>query len=537
MVTRRTMMIAGLATAALGVAGCSNEGRGGVTGTDQQQANDDATLPAYEPYQGGDPDIRGENGIGNVFFAYPEKPVKAITDPVGDGQPIQTLGLTNTPIPPAVDKNAFWQELNKRIGSDLKISLANPSDYTQRFSTAVAGGKLPDIFSVGSAPQLPQLLGSEALDLTEHLAGDAAKNYPFLANIPTDSWRSTVFNGKIMAVPVPRGVISTYVLYARDDLLQAEGVTEQPGSYQELYDLAKQVTSPRDNRWAFSYVPTDHIRQMYGIPNGWQEEGGKLTSAREHPAQEDALESARKLFADKLVNPDAFTVGWQDYKVWFAGGQALFTFDSFSAWPGYLTLRAKGDFHLVGWGPMKADGGGAAPIWLGNPTNSITSINKNAGDRVEVLLRYLNWLAAPFGTEEYLFRKFGVEGVHYTLDGTDPILNDKGKSETQLGLLYMTDAPWPIYAPGNREATQAQYDTQVAVVPTGLKNPTIGLYSETNSRSGGELNKALGSLENDILQGRKPVSAWADGVKTWKSKGGDKIRDELQAALDLREGR
>ncbi|MFW6598821.1 extracellular solute-binding protein [Propionibacteriaceae bacterium Y2011] len=533
--SRRRLLGSTVGALALGgIAACSNEGRGGTTGEEQQQANEAANLPAYVPYDGVEPDIAGENGVGNVFFAYPAEPVKAITDPIGDGQPIETLGITNTPIPPGVDKNEFWQALNERVGSELRISLANPSDYTQRFATAVAGGKLPDIFSVGSAPQLPQLLDAEALDLTEHLGGDAVNDYPFLANIGTESWKSTVFNGKIMAVPVPRGVISTYLLYFRSDILAEEGITEQPGSYQELYDLAKQLTNPQQNRWAFSYVPVDHIRQMYEIPNSWSEEGGQFTSAYEHEAQPDALEASRKLFADKLVNPDAFTAQWQDYKTWFANGSALFTFDSFSGWPGYLNRPGSPEFELSGWGPVKAEGGGEAPIWLGNPTNSITSINAKAADRVETLLKYLNFLATPFGTEEYLFRKFGVEGTHYTLEGTDPILNDKGKSETQMGLLYMVDAPWPIYAPGDREATQAQFDAQSAIIPTGLANPTIGLYSETSSRQGNQLSKTLNDLEDDIVQGRKKVSDWAPAVQDWKSKGGDKIRDELQAALEAR---
>ncbi|MEE1619706.1 hypothetical protein [Brachybacterium sp. J153] len=48
---------------------------------------------------------------------------------------------------------------------------------------------------------------------------------------------------------------------------------------------------------------------------------------------------------------------------------------------------------------------------------------------------------------------------------------------------------------------------------------------------GGAINGRIGDLTSDILQGRKPVSAWADGVATWKADGGDQIRDELEQAL------
>lgn len=538
---RRILQAAGLGAAAvLGgplLSACSNEGRGGVqpppAGTAGPGASGSGSLlPKYIPYTGANPDIPGKNGVGDLFYQYPANPVQAIQGAIGDGKPIRTLGLTNQPIPPGVDQNAFWQELNRRIGSDLDISLSNPADYQQRFPTAVAGDQLPDIFTIGSAPQLPGLLASKALDLTEHLAGDAVAKYPFLANIGTDSWKACLFNGRLMAVPVPRGIISSYVLYGRDDLLAEAGVTDGPESYQDFYDTCKQLTAPGNNRWALAYVPVDYVRQMYGVHNGWQEVNGELVSSYAHPAQKDALSASKKLFDDGLVVPDAFTAQWQDYKTWFGAGRALYTYDSFSAWPGFYSLVARDQFHLAAYGPPKAEGGGAAKGWLGNPTNSTTAINMKAADRVETLLNFLNWCAAPFGTQEYLFRKFGVEGTHYTLQGSDPILTDKGKSETQMGLLYLCDAPWPIYQPGNREATDAQHEAQTAFGTNSQQSRTVGVYSETSARDGARINKAMSDLQNDIIQGRQPVSAWDQGVADWKRNGGDKIRDELAKGLE-----
>lgn len=532
-ISRRTMIGAGFATA-LGVtlASCSNEGRGGAAG--QAQQVDTSLLPTYIPYEGVEPDLQGSDGVADAYFAYPSDPVRVIDTPPGDGQPIATMGITNTPIPPGVGNNDFWQDLNERLGSDLTINLSNPSDYEQRFPTAVAGGQLPDVWGVGVAPQLPQLLESEALDLTEHLSGDAIEAYPFLANIPTDSWRSTVYNGKIFGVPVPRGVIATSILYARDDLLAEQGVTQGPSSFEDFFDMCSDLTAPQSNIWALSYVPLDYIRQMYGVPNGWEMVDGQLVSAYEHEGQKEALEAARRLAEAGLMNPDAFSAQWQDYKVWFSNGSTFFNYDTFSAWTNYFQLRASGqpDFSLTAFGPPQADGGGAASAWLGNPTNSITAINKDAGDRVETLLNFLNYLAAPFGTEEYKFLKFGEQDVHHTLEGTDPVLTDKGQSELQMGLLYMTDAPWPIYQPGNPDGTQAQYDAQMDIVPDAVRNPVTGLYSETNSRRGGQISQDLGNLQNDIMQGREDVSAWDDAVAAWKSDGGDEIRDEYMQALE-----
>ena len=102
-----------------------------------------------------------EYKIPNAFNRYPANPVQAITTPPGDGKPIDVLTYTNTPIPPKLEQNRFWQELNKRVGSPVTVSLTPSVDYTQKFATAVAGDRLGDIFLVGGVPQVPQLLEAE----------------------------------------------------------------------------------------------------------------------------------------------------------------------------------------------------------------------------------------------------------------------------------------------------------------------------------------------------------------------------------------
>jgi putative aldouronate transport system substrate-binding protein len=57
---------------------------------------------------------------------------------------------------------------------------------------------------------------------------------------------------------------------------------------------------------------------------------------------------------------------------------------------------------------------------------------------------------------------------------------------------------------------------------------TAGLYSATSNTTGTVVNNNIESLVGDIVQGRKPLSAWDDGVKQWRSKGGDQMRKEYE---------
>jgi putative aldouronate transport system substrate-binding protein len=534
--TRRALFGAAALGAPMLLAACSNDGRGGIPA---EFANDPVELPVHIPFHGVEPDLPGDpaTGLMDGYFAYPEDPVVAVDGVPGDSDVVGSLVRTDSPVPPDVSRNAFWQELNHRLGSDLEINIVPGPDWGQKFATTVAGDVLPDVFFVdGGMPQLPQFIDAAALDLTPYLSGDSVASYPFLANIPSETWRPAALNGKIMGVPIPRGVMSTSVLYKREDLLEAKGITEDPQSFDEFLELCQELTVPKENTWAMGSVPLDLIRQMLGIPAGWVEEDGALRRNLELDEQVEALEAARRFVEAGVLNPDTFAAQGNDVKNWFGSGRSYFTWDTMSAWPQFHREQTSGaDFSMAMMRtPDYEAGAGTACSWLANPTFGISALRKDAEDRAEVILRVLDYLAAPFGTEEYLFRLYGSKGVHYELDGSDPVLTDRGTSETPLGFRYLTDAPWPIYVPGNRRSTQNWYDGQKVAVSYGSKDPTLGLYSETNSQRGGAINGRIDDLTGDILQGRKPVSDWAAGVAAWKADGGDRIRDEFEQALSDR---
>lgn len=523
--------------AALGLAGCSNEGRGGGTQAD----NSSVALPSYIPYEGLTPDLLGEGGVSDALLAYPQDPQPVTDGPPGDGQPIAAFALTNNPAPPSLERNDFWQALNERLGFDLSVSLVPSGDFNERFQTTVAGDQLPDLFTFfpGGVPGLPGLLAERAVDLTEILSGDAISAYPFLASIPTDSWRSTVYGGRIYGVPIPRGALSSLVLFGRDDLLQSRGIDPaEVSDWEDFRALCAEVTSPQAGAWAFGggmgdlAAPLGTVRRMFEIPNGWSLEGDQLVSSNEDERQLDALEASRQLVADGLVHPDALSVNQQQRKTWVVNGTAMFIEDTYTAWPDFVTNYPVGEDFRLGVMPTPlAAGGGRAPMHLAGPTHNVTSIGLRAEDRVEAMLDFLNYLSAPFGSEEHLFKSYGIEGVHHELRGTDPVLTEKGRSETQLSLRYLGEGPAVTYMPGNPDATEASFAAQNETVPTAVANPTQGLFSDTGSRRGGQIGEALGNVEADILAGREPVSAWTDAVARWKRDGGDEIRDELQVAL------
>ena len=70
----------------------------------------------------------------------------------------------------------------------------------------IAGNDLPDIMNTlvrQDIPLTPELFNAKAADLTPYLSGDAIKEYPNLAALPTRAWKGMVYDGKIWGVPTP----------------------------------------------------------------------------------------------------------------------------------------------------------------------------------------------------------------------------------------------------------------------------------------------------------------------------------------------
>ena len=531
--TRRKFIGSSLLVAAAGVpslASCSSTGSSAASA-----ANEAVKLPTYVKFKGVTPDLPGSNttGVLDGFLHYPPNPVQALDGAPGDGKAISLMTNIPTAIPPGVGKNKFWQAVNKRVGSELKITMSSNDDYATKFATVVAGGDLPDIINIPpAATDQPALLKAKCHELTDQLAGDNVKKYPFLANLPTEAWKGCVYNGGIYAIPVPRGAARTSLPIYRADLVKAKGLgTPEPKNFEDFLSLCKAMTDKKHNVWAWGAPPLAYVEQMLGLPNQWKEESGKFTNICEIAETKDALSATKRLLDAGVMSPDGFTAGNVVQKQWFNAGTISFVLDSYVAWTQYYRDNTNGPSFAVNMLDIPGYNGGRGTPWAGLAYNNITAFNKNSAHSVDTLLKVSNWMAAPFGTAEYLFRKFGSKGTDYTLVGSDPEYTRLGTVETSIGLQYICDAPMALYLGGHPEVAKLQYKSQTTVIPRAIKDASYGLYSETQSRKQTQLNATLSDLTGQILRGDKPVSAWDDAVKTWRTTGGDAMRNELEKAF------
>ena len=488
--------------------------------------------PAYKQRSGlPRPDILGSRDgvIPSTYLSYPAEPVTTVAKPPGDGRAVSILTQTFSPIPPAVNNNSVWSNLNAELGSPLDIQLVPQADYKIKFATVVAGDSLPDLFFASpDFPRMPELMAARAVDLSEHLSGQGVLDYPNLANLPTACWDVGRFNGRLYGLPSPRGAMQSGILFRRSDLLAQRGLEGEVSSFAEFADVCREVNDPRAGVWALTAVPLQFIRNMLSIPNFWRFDGTGMQSWWTPPEQEQALEAGRKLFADGLVNPDAFAA--PNKKTWFSTGKAYFTDDAFASWSQYYASAEAKGFDMSGCAIPAFDGGGAGRMWLSFPSYGFAAVGQQAADRVETMLRIADYLAAPFGSAEYLTIRYGKAGTDYELKDGSPAPTPGSAAASQLGVKYVTDAPIVNFIPGQPAAARKLDRLLRQLVPRALANDAVYLYSKTTSDRFSGAQTRFSSLENDILQGRRPVSDWRLEADSWWKRYGAQMSAELTEA-------
>lgn len=271
----------------------------------------------------------------------------------------------------------------------------------------------------------------------------------------------------------------------------------------------------------------------------WKVANGKFTSAIELPETKEAVAAVAKLAKSGVFHPDSFstTINVADL---FGDGTTPVMYNNYTTWGPYMRTYAATSptIDIGGIIPPSYDGATKPVLWEGAPSYSLTAVKKGSRSRVKELLRIANWLAAPFGTKEYLLRKYGVAGVDYTLKGADPILNQTGQVEVaNFTATYIADSPQVIYEPEAPEVAKAEYAYQQKAIPITIPATTLGLFSDTDASKGAQLTTAISNTQHDIWQGHKPISAWTtrsvNGARTAETRSVRNTKSPTHRHIDV----
>jgi putative aldouronate transport system substrate-binding protein len=453
----------------------------------------------------------------------------------GDGSKVKAVAVTYGPPPKPADQNKLWKAINDALGIDLEVILIPDADFDAKMATLIAGDDLPDIISIGGGHILPreqEFVSTKCADLSDLISGDKIKSYPNLANLPQYAWEGMGrIKGRLYGIPLERPLPGWSMFIDRNSFTSV-GANDAGWSKTEFATAVKGLSKNKQYGMGANKANQFGLRQFhagcFGAPNDWLVQDGKFVRAETTPQFKDAVMFARELFAAGAYFPDTMSISVVDMKTYFYNGTLKSMTDGLAAFSAAV-IAVKGAYKVDLALPYTT--GGTSGVFAGKGIFGYTVLKKAPTERIQMLLRVLDYLAAPFGTKEYELTHFGVEGTHFVraADGTPKPTDLWTSSENNVTLPigYLAEAPRVLYFGGvDAESVKRVHTWETKVVPTAIKNPSNGLVSDTRNRNGTTLDKSINDGINDVISGRVPAENWDAIVKKWRNDGGDKIAEE-----------
>jgi len=336
-----------------------------------------------------------------------------------------------------------------------------------------------------------------------------------------------------------------WVHWVHQDLLDADKAT-WPKTADEWKKLLQQYTRPNQNLYGMGAennvgmgTTNGWLTGIFGAPNVFalDDKTGKLTWSVETDAYKAAVAYARDLWAAGVYHPNALQYNLVSARNDFAARKFAFRFDGFQSasvtfWDAAAGLQPQAKPRIMT--PFPAMDGGKPTYWASNPTGILGySVLKQASpDRIKEMLRILNWQAAPMGSAEYLLMNYGVKDVHWTPDAkSNPILNERGKTDATVPFRYITQGPVALYYTKDPNYAQIMQDAEKAMFPFMSVNPTDGYYSASYASKYPAMQRDLSDKINEIVVGRQPLSSWDQVVREYGDGGGDQIKQEYEQEI------
>src|SRR5207253_2227097 len=124
--------------------------------------------------------------------------------------------------------------------------------------------------------------------------------------------------------------------------------------------------------------------------------------------------------------------------------------------------------------PFSASAGGKPQAFLSHGFISMNALKKAPADKIKELLRIMNFLAAPFGSQEDLLLTYGVKDQDYTLDPRgNPVPTNEGISRAQyVPWKYIAWHPYVNYQADLAGFARASHEAQQMLMPIAISDPT-----------------------------------------------------------------
>ena len=271
---------------------------------------------------------------------------------------------------------------------------------------------------------------------------------------------------------------------------------------------------------------------MFGAPNNWSiDSSGKFVKDIESEQFEAALGFVRDLYASGVYWPDPVPLNSVVLKTNYLGGRIGIISTGWISygiefWDPALKLNPPVRPRVLP--PFDANGG--KPIWHQTQgTAGMMVLKKGTPERTKELLRILDYLSAPFGSQEALLINYGVKDIDYTFDDNgNPVKTSQGQADTSVPWLFVATSVPVLFDSNDPTFVPTAYQNEQALMGNLVPDPTAGLYSSTDATKGPVLLDKFNDGLGQIVTGAAPVDNLTQLLQDWRSGGGEQIRAEYE---------
>src|SRR5205823_746066 len=219
---------------------------------------------------------------------------------------------------------------------------------------------------------------------------------------------------------------------------------------------------------------------------------GKVIRDRETEQYKAAVGYVRDLWASGLIWADAVASN-ANSRDNFVGKKFAMSVEGFgNSWNDFwlrgLNQKPATNFDMIL--PFSADSKTKVQSFITGGYISTNVMKKASPDRVKEILRIVDFLAKPFGTQEDLLITYGLAPADYAIDKDgNPSLTTDGKSRSQyVPWQYLGERPYATYYAGIPDYAKHVNQVEIAIVDPkiAVADVTLGYYSSTQASATGK---------------------------------------------------
>ena len=463
-------------------------------------------------------------------------------------------------------KNEYSDEVIKKYeehtGIQVEWQWIPTETYAEHLNYALMDkANIPMIVTVGSnmkADIVNEARKGSFWDLAPFLEREDL--FPNLSQANQNILKAMKVDGKLIGIYRSRA-IGRYGLSYREDWAQAVGITEEPQTIEEVYDMLYRFTyddpdgNGIDDTYGLemtNYVGSlDVIQTWFGCGNGWVEKNGTLIPVHETEEYMDALRWLRKIYQEGLMRPDWPLVDSGAYGDAIKNSEAGVIVDVMGygtkAWKYFTENKVCSVVDDSQTASMKLVGPIEGATLSTDGYNGFFVITTDGAKTEEDVINCLTFLDKMCDEEMLLLVDYGLEGITYNV-------NEEGLIENNASLLAEQRPEYSLnqavcYIPNTTisqnkipqtEINEAQNEAYARNEAAAVYNPAIGYLanSEINATKGAHLDEILKSAKTSYICAQITEEEFMQRMREWDESGGQSLKEEINLLYqkDLAEG-